>query len=163
MKKLFIALSFILAPSLALACSCSFHGLDDTTIQKAKHIFTFRLLSVAIDQPGATSEELLYSAVGTVEVVETLRGNGAQFQRVRFSTFACCGTRLDVGHTYVAFVPGKGPEFEGNISTLLLPFRDLTEIVAGRAKLPTGMPEYTWRRISEVPPPPPPVPCPQKD
>ena len=163
MKKFLLALSFILAPALGLACSCSFHGLDDTTIQEAKHIFAFRLLSVAIDRPGPTSEELLYSAVGTVEVVETLRGNGAQFQRVRFSTFACCGTRLDVGHTYVAFVPGKGPEFEGNISTLLVPSGDLTEIVAGRAELPTGISERTWRRISHIPPPPPPVPCPQKD
>ncbi len=154
-RKLLVALCLILATSLGFACSCSFQSLDDAAIQNSKHIFVFRLLNVAIDQPRATSDELIYSVVGAVEVVETLRGNGLQFRHVRFTTFSCCATRLDVGHTYVAFVSNNGPEFEGNIGTLLKTSIDLTEIVAGRAKLPASISEATRRNISEVLPPPP--------
>ncbi len=160
MKKFFVALCFALASSPGLACECSFGPLDDQAIDGAKHVFAFRLLSVAIDQPGASPDEVLYEAVGKIEVTETLRGNGSQFRRVRFTTFQCCGTRLDVGHVYFAFVSNDGPEFDGNIGSLLAERSNLDDVLAGKAKLRKGALDASSSRISEIPPPP--APCLQK-
>ena len=162
--KTVIMLLLSLASSACCASECLFHILDDDAVRRTEHVFVFRLLSAAIDQH-AEKNEILYQATGKIEVLESLRGNGKQFQNVRFTTFSLCGTRLDVGHMFLAFISGSGHAFDVSAENLFhigsasddSLLAQARKVVTGKIKFTDFARTFASDRIREIPPPP--TPC----
>ena len=150
-------------------CSCGhLPYVADDTVRKAEHIFVFRLISAEVDV--SHPNEVAWDANGRLEHVESLRGNGKQFARIRFSTLSvCCGARLDVGQFYIGFASGTGPTFEANTGNILSAgstgyegsTKFLNRVMAGKAKLDDAASPFDQYRTQQGPPPPPP-PCIEK-
>ena len=120
---------------------------------------------------------LIYEgARGSIRVVESIRGEGAQFKKVAFTTDTCCGTRLDVGHDYVAFVSGKGSLVEvnwGNIADVTDYYSEDSDyprseqgiiarvegLLEGTLPLDKAIPTFMRTSVSQLGTPPP-LPCP---
>lgn len=116
MKNLAISLLYFLSLKVA-ACSCPFTPLNNDEVRDAKQIFVFQLLSAKMDVESSdplTAREV----IGQIRIVDTFRGK-PRVERIHYSTSICCGSRLDVGQFYVAFISTNEPEFLGNIGNLL--------------------------------------------
>lgn len=51
-------------------------------------------------------------------MIKVLRGAQPP-TRMKYSTFQCCGTRIDTGHFYVAFLKQPDEPFRGHFGNLL--------------------------------------------
>ena len=159
-----------------VACSCFTPPMSEASAREADHVFVFQLIDSIFVSTGEGS--VIYEgAKGTVRVVETIRGNGQQFDEITFITTPCCGVRLDVGHYYVAFVSGSGSSFgvnEGNVADVTTEYSEHSEyprseqgivtrvsaLLGGALSLDDAIPLRLRSRISQNEPPPPP-PCPE--
>jgi len=154
---------------IGACCSCGhLPYVADDTLRNAEHIFVFRLISAEVDV--SHPNEITWDANGRIEHVESLRGNGKQFPRIRFSTLSfCCGARFDVGQFYIGFASGSGPVFEANTGNVLSTGSAgyeaaksfLARVMAGKAKLDDSAAPFDQNRTQQVPPPPQP-PCPKE-
>ena len=99
----------------ANACTCSGLPLSTETARQAKHVFMFQLVSAKT----RTDQNKEPNIVGEVKTFDRLRGNGKLPTEVRFSTNKCCGTRLDVGGYFVAFLPNIGETFTANNNNVI--------------------------------------------
>ena len=99
----------------ALACDCSGSLLNLKHARAAENVFLFKLMSATVQ--GEAEEE--GAVAGRVKVLKTYKGNGTQFEKIRTHIRQCCGTRLNVGFTYVAFTSDHGSEFFGNSGSVL--------------------------------------------
>jgi hypothetical protein len=110
---------------------------------------------------------------GQVKVLKTYKGNGAQFEKIRTHIRQCCGTRLNVGFSYLAFTSDHGAEFLGSsgsvldigISTYNISQNTIEalvlEILTGGAEEEASYWGSSWRALQIVPIPQPP--CPKVD
>lgn len=99
--------------NMANACTCGYFSLDTAAVRNAQQVFIFRLVSAEIEERTRTA--IGYNEIiGRVEIVSQLRGVSNHVSELSFSTRRCCGTRLDVGGYFVAFLPTTGNRFEAN-------------------------------------------------
>ncbi len=168
-------MALLCASSLAVACSCPIGPLDRDAGGDAKHVFVFRLLDARLESDDGALSNIPGSVHGRIRVVESLRGDGRQFDSIDFYTSQCCGSRLDVGHYYIAFVDADGESFRADSSSV-------AELYFGYSEPTSSAPSDIWKvaglrrrqdgsvvmdeavrnrafsRISQVPTPPPPCP-----
>lgn len=160
--RLVLLLLALLLPISSLACVCTYDPLGQSTVDSAKQVFVFQLVS-------ATYEPSSGDVVGEIRVIELLRGSH-QGHRIRYYTSLCCGIRLDVGQFYVGFEGASTTEFAanpGNVLNLgenyspLLPLIGaLKEVLAGAKSWSQALGESANDRVLTLPPPP--DPCPSK-
>lgn len=161
----------IALPGTAGACQCSFPPLDTAHVRAAKTVFVFRLIGAEL-QPKGNSGFEASTVVGKIQVLHTLRG-ATTATRIRYSNFWCCGTRLEVGRSYFAFVSEEGAELAINSGNVLQedesghednPWvrKRIEEVLNGSRTLDSALPA-SWQGQTLLPPPPPPPPsCPPK-
>jgi len=159
-----------LFPVAAAACKCAFAPLDTAQVRAAKTVFVFRLVGADLQPKGAT-EFWASTVVGRIQVLDTLRGRTTA-SRIRYSTFWCCGTRLEVGRSYAAFVSEEGPELAINSGNVLLadstsaPYSAsmrarLVDVLKNGKEFDRVFASGWQAQTSQDPPPPPPPPhCP---
>jgi len=127
-RALVLAVSLFASP-MARGCTCAWSVLDVESARAAQHVFIFQLMSAEFTSEGDGS--VIYEgASGTVRVIESLRGDGAQFRSLTFNTSICCGSRLDVGHYYAAFTSEDGPSFPaggGSIVNITFEYSESSE------------------------------------
>ena len=56
---------------------------------------------------------------GEIRVMKVLRGTAAISPKMRYYTGECAGSRLDIGHYYVAFVPDARPGWWAGRGTVI--------------------------------------------
>jgi len=115
MFRYLLFLCIFTLPIQVNACTCTGLPLSTETVQQAKHIFMFQLVSAK----ARTEQNKELSIVGAVKTFDRLRGNGKLPTEVRFSTSKCCGTRLDVGGYFVAFLPNVGKTFTADNNNVI--------------------------------------------
>jgi hypothetical protein len=159
-------LSALLGISFCLpvaACECSFGPLSQHEVDAAEQVFVFQL--VAAEHVASDSRPGEHVAA-KIRVVDTLLGSNAP-TRMRYSTFWCCGSNLDVGHYYAAFLPGEVSDSFFAHAGNLLPLGEflleaqldrLQRVVARTGRLDACFGEWPSRWMEMSPPPPPPVP-----
>ena len=170
MKHLVISLLYFLSFNVA-ACSCTFELLDNDVVRDAQQIFVFQLLSAKVD-PQSTPVLVAREVVGEIHIVDTLRGD-PRAKRIRYSTSICCGSRLDVGQFYVAFLSTNASEFLGNTGNILnlgeltinqtydarAPIRQrLVAVASGRRTLEQEFGKFPNEKMFTLPRPPDPCP-----
>ena len=161
-KILALAVGLLLAGA-ANACSCAFAPLGNEEARAAKNVFVFRLMEAHVEQP--TSSESSNFVTGTITVMARVRGT-TKAREIRFSTFYCCGSRLEVGKYYVAFLSSDTTSFDGNASNLLPLWQgfgqreadDLEAVLRGKKNLEDSF-AYGLQEINQIRPPPPPCPA----
>ena len=154
----------LLLASAADACSCDFAPLGTKEARAARNVFVFRLMDARVEP--ATAGASSNWVVGTVKVEARVRGS-TKAQQIRFSTFYCCGSRLEVGKHYIAFLSSDTPRFDGNASNVLPLWEDfdreqadaLEAVLRGKTKLEDVF-AYGLEEINQVRPPP--APCPPR-
>lgn len=158
-------LGALFLPLESSACECAFSPLSDETVRTAKRIVVFQLVSAELTDDSTLGE----GVIAKLRVTNTLLGDAPDILQAQYSTFWCCGSRLDVGHKYVLFDSvGVDPVYihEGN----LLPLGDelssdqadierLRRVLSFEASLESEFGQYPSGELSQVPPPP--APCPQ--
>jgi hypothetical protein len=170
MRK-FIAIVFAIALSgAAHACECAYPPLDTESVREAKNVFIFRLLSSELVRKGS-DHPMSSIVVGKIEVVDTIRGT-TKAKIIRYSTYQCCGTRLDVGKYYAAFASEVDTQLHGNGGNLLevgemyYPKQGsrakIQAVLSGKRSLEKEFSEYALDRTQQVPRPPAPY-CPSKN
>ncbi len=112
------ATSFVFVQNEAIACTCSFMPLSDESIRSAPNIIVFRIMSAKIVNPNETNL-LLDKVEAKIKVVDRIRGKKHTYRNIYFSTSSCCGSRLDVGRYYVAFISETGPSFFANNGNII--------------------------------------------
>jgi len=161
-RVLALAALCIAAPP-ALACECAFGPLVDRTVRDAREIFVFRLDSAEIEDPEA---ERAWSVRARIRIVDSVLGS-ARPQQITYSTHWCCGSSLDLGHYYAAFLGADpGLEFQahdGNLMPLGLSYdpqlrERLDKVVRDSVSLEACFGDWPSRNIEINPPPPPPLP-----
>lgn len=99
--------------NMANACKCGFLYLDTPAARSTQQIFIFRLVSAQVS--ASPPDRLGHSEViARIKIVSQLRGVSNHVSELSFSTQRCCGTRLDVGGYFVAFLPPTGTRFAAN-------------------------------------------------
>ena len=147
------------------ACECSYLLLKNRTVIEAKHIFIFRLLG-AKAMAGEADDPTANRVTAQVKIVKQLRGRG-EYSSMEYDTFRCCGTRLDVGHFYVAFLNDTDSPFVGNPGNLIEVSEsaaedvsgELYDVVSGKRTVESVYGEFPSERLFQVQRPP--VPCPR--
>ena len=170
MKQLIAAVLLLALSGAAYACQCAYPPLDTESVRGAKNVFIFRLLSSELVSKGS-DQPLSTTVVGKIEVVDIIRGS-AKAKAIRYSTYQCCGTRLDVGKYYAAFVSEVGPQLYGHSGNLLevgemyYPKQGsrakIQAVLSGKRSLEKEFSEYALDRTQQVPRPPAPY-CPSKN
>ncbi len=97
------------------ACDCSGTNLTPSAAQSASNVFLFKLMSAEVEDGNGTEG----GVVGNVQVLKTYIGKGSQYKRIRSHIRQCCGTRLIVGFSYLAFTSEQGTAFTGNSGSIL--------------------------------------------
>jgi len=110
MFRYILLLYIFIFPHQAKSCTCEDSPLTTETARQAQHIFIFQLLSAKV----GTDRDKELTIVGIVKNLDRLRGVGKPPKEIRFSTNKCCGTRLDVGGYFAAFLPNIGESFIAN-------------------------------------------------
>ncbi|MDE2407029.1 MAG: hypothetical protein KGL91_04095 [Xanthomonadaceae bacterium] len=163
MGKFLAVIAGLLLSCGVLACECAFVPLGTEEAQSAKNVFVFRLMASRVDN---TSTEERNSILGTIEVVARIRGSATKVRHVRYSISECCGSRLEVGKYYVAFLPSDISIFDGNGSNLLPLWQgfgqseanNLEAVLRGKKRLEDTF-AFGLQEIDQVRPPPPPCPA----
>jgi len=160
MKVILALLVGLLFTGAASACECAFAPLTPIEARTASIVFAFRLLDARIEQ--STGAEGSDSVVGNIQIVARFRGSPAA-EQVRYSVSPCCGSRLEVGKYYIAFLPKDSHLFDGNSSNLRGLFEPFSQHHAELLeRLLNGTDEHdssfytTFLDISQFPAPPPP-------
>ena len=161
-----ITIALALLGITANACTCPFVPLNTESARDAKQVFVFRLVDAALQREGS-EQEVTTIVVGTIEVVADLRGT-TNAKRIIYSTLWCCGTRLDVGKYYAAFISDNSEQFDAHSGNLLelggyyAPGSNagtkLRAVVAGQETLEKAFSEEKRDRTEQIPRPPPPCP-----
>ncbi|MDQ1925148.1 hypothetical protein, partial [Massilia pseudoviolaceinigra] len=111
-------LAWILTFSCAAqACTCAFAPLDTESARDAKDVFIFRLTQAKVKHISG-DERRGTEIIGQIKIIDRLRGVKKLSDQIKFYTDTCCGTRLDVGSYFVAFVSDAGSQFvahNGNV------------------------------------------------
>lgn len=153
--------------SASEACECDFPPLDTAAARNAREIFVFRLLSAEV-RDDKDYDRGGNRIVGRIKVITRLRGTARQIREVHFSTSDCCGTRLDVGDYFVAFLPSMNGKFTTNSGNVLSVGREyplaqthdkLSAILAGKTRLEDVFSRAYRDRIEQWPVLPPCVPA----
>lgn len=112
-------LAWILTFSCAAqACTCAFAPLDTESARNAKDVFIFRLTQAKV-KLNSDDERTGTEIIGQIKTIERLRGAKKLPEKIKFATGACCGTRLDVGEYFVAFVSDVGSQFVANSGNVM--------------------------------------------
>ncbi len=147
------------------ACECSFGPLSQHEVDAAEQVFVFQLISAEHVESNSRPHE---HVVAKVHVIDALLGSDPPAQ-MRYSTFWCCGSSLDIGHYYAAFLAAEVSDsffaHAGNLLPLgeFLPDEQLSRlrrVVSRAGRLDACFGEWPSARIdlSHPPPPPPLVP-----
>lgn len=129
MTRTLVLLVGLLFGGTADACQCAFIPLDSKQAQAARHVFVFRLMDARIDKD--TTAEPRDSITGTIKILAHVRGR-ASAKAIRYSTSWCCGSRLEVGKYYVAFLSLDAPRFYANASNVLPLWQEFGQEEANR-------------------------------
>ncbi|HET7842565.1 MAG TPA: hypothetical protein VFL14_00320, partial [Xanthomonadales bacterium] len=113
----FVALQ--LAAFAASACSCMHGDIDTESARAADTVFVFQLLSAKYVREDFGDHAYSEGAEGSIRVVTSVRGDGERFDRITYLPSRCCGSRLDVGHYYIAFVSDPGPSFHAGADSVI--------------------------------------------
>ena len=154
-----LAAGWMLAGSAA-ACSCSGAPLDDEAARRAAEVFVFQLTEAKV----VSDPPLVPTMVGSVRVVAHVRGR-SKAREVTYQAGWCCGTRMEIGRYYVAFLDEAGARFTGNLENLVpLPYvgdagdtSAIEAVLAGERSLLDAFPQGEMHTV----PAPPPPPCPR--
>ncbi len=146
----------------AIACSCSFAPLGTQEAQSARNIFVFQLTDAHVEHSAPNGYGTW--VVGTIKVLDQVRGT-TKARQVRYSTYMCCGSRLEVGKYYIAFLASDASRFDGNAGNLLPLWggfdqkeaASLNAVLHGTKDLEDVFP-FGLKEIQQVRPPPPPCP-----
>jgi hypothetical protein len=150
-----------MAAAPADACECSFGPLSDSTVREATHVFVFRVEAATLENSTASPA---YRAVASIDLVDSVLGD-ARPKSLGFSTHWCCGSSLDLGHYYAAFLQGDpGSDFfahAGNLLPLGLFYgteerKRLEKVVRLGSPLEACFGEWPSTKVEISPPPPPP-------
>ncbi|WP_140908415.1 hypothetical protein [Cognatiluteimonas lumbrici] len=110
-KNMFLIGVLSLAPvGAALACADPPKTAFRDIVSAAPNVFVFQVTSASyIREPlgGAAYTEYI---VAHIRVVDSLRGDGASFKRIRYSFRNCGSIRMSVGQVYLAATSQSGPE-----------------------------------------------------
>ncbi|MDM5178557.1 hypothetical protein PO883_15265 [Massilia sp. DJPM01] len=101
----------------AQACTCGFAPLNTEATRHAKNVFIFRLSQAKVNLISGNKRSGA-EIIGRIKIIDRLRGVKKLPEQIRFSTDSCCGTRLDVGSYFVAFISDAGSQFvahKGNV------------------------------------------------
>jgi len=148
------------------ACECSYPFLENRTVIEARHIFIFQLLG-AKAEAGEGDNPPVNRVIAQIRIVKQLRGR-SEYASMEYDTFWCCGTRLDIGHFYVAFLTDTDGPFVGNPGNLIEVSESAAEdvsgklydVVSGKRTLESEYGEFPSERLFQVPRPPEPCPRP---
>jgi len=151
--------------NIAEACTCGFLYLDTAAVRSAQQIFVFRLVSAQIKEgmrDGVRRDEV----IAHIKIVSQLRGESKHVNELSFSTQRCCGTRMDVGGYFVAFLPATGERFEANNGNVVEidPFdlenkqAKISAVLAGKMRFEDVFSRGDTDRTEQEPVPPPPCP-----
>lgn len=161
MKTLSFVVLF-LASGFASACECMSYSLDKEIVQEAKDVVVFRVIGTGVSPDPAD-----HVAVANIEVVDRIRGK-SKIKRIRYSTYWCCGLRIEAGGYYVLFVDKASGSIQAHAGNLLAVGDEydpagmlrtgLLDVLAGRRAIDSGITEYSESRLPKIPPPPPPCP-----
>ncbi|MDR7135732.1 hypothetical protein J2X06_002950 [Lysobacter niastensis] len=157
MEKVVALIVSLLLAGAAQACECAFSGLDTAQARTARNVFVFRLTDA---RAGKDTQ-----VIGTIKVLADVRGKTTA-QEVRYSTFYCCGSRLEVGKYYVGFLPANSARFNGNAGNILPLWGEfdretadnLEAVLRGKLQLEDAF-SYGLEEINQIRPPP--APCPK--
>lgn len=100
-----LALALLSAAVPASACSPA-PALSGAAARNAKQVFVFQLTAARVAAPPKEVEGTVH---GEIRVIKVLRGTAAVSPKMRYYTGECAGSRLDIGHYYVAFVLDARP------------------------------------------------------
>ena len=161
MRALAFVLLFLVS-GFACACQCMDHSLNKDIVRKAKDVVVFRVIGTGVSpDPGD------HMAVANIAVVDRIRGQ-SRIKRIGYSTFRCCGLRIEAGAYYVLFADKASDSIQAHAGNLLaigddydpagMLRTDLLDVLAGRRAINAGITEYTQSRLPKIPPPPPPCP-----
>jgi hypothetical protein len=159
MKKIVFAIVVILAARGAAACECIFSDLDSDSARAAGTVFVFRLVSAELRDKEA-NDKGAKEVVGTIRVVDNLRSSTKANAMVYYTSW-CCGTRVDIGKFYVAFLKKDAREFQAHSGSILelgetysaQDRENLLTILNGKRKLEDIFSELQRERIHQVPRP----------
>lgn len=113
MVKGILLLLIAVCCNMAEACTCGFLSLDTAAVRSAQQIFVFRIVSAEVKdgmRDGVRHDKI----IARIKIVSQIRGISKHVSELSFSTQRCCGTRLDVGGYFVAFLPATGERFAAN-------------------------------------------------
>jgi hypothetical protein len=156
--------------NLAEACTCGYLSLDTTAVRSAQQVFVFRLISARIDE-GASIGMAHSKIIGRIEIIAEIRGSSDHVSELSFSTQRCCGTRLDVGGYFVAFLPQTGISFEANNGNVVeigpafdLPYTQakINAVLAGKRRFEDVFSREDTDRTEQEPVVAPPCPLPSR-
>ena len=100
--RVLLGILLLVSSQQVLACSGPVPVPFPQHFREANSIFVFRLETLALVEP-------MTSAVsGRIRIVRTLKGKTPKFKYIRFTSHACGGMRLDVGHYFVALADQNG-------------------------------------------------------
>lgn len=161
MRALTFVLLFLVS-GFASACECMHYSLDREIVQEAKDVVVFRVIGTGVSPDPAD-----HIAVAVIQVVDSIRGK-SKIKRIRYSTYWCCGLRIDAGGYYVLFADKASDSIQVHAGNLLAVGDDydpagmvrtgLLDVLAGRRAIDVGITEYSESRLPKIPPPPPPCP-----
>ena len=164
MRALTFVLLFLVS-GFASACQCMHYSLDRDIVQEAKDVVVFRVIGTGVSPDPAD-----HMAVANIAVVDRIRGK-SKIKRILYSTYWCCGLRIDAGGYYVLFADKASDSIQAHAGNLLAVGDDydpagmvrtgLLDVLAGRRAIDVGITEYSESRLPKIPPPPPP-PCPDR-
>lgn len=168
MVKGILLLLIAVCCNMAEACTCGYLSLDTSAVRSAQQIFVFRVVSAQIEEgvrDGVPHDEI----VARIKIISQLRGVSKHISELSFSTQRCCGSRLDVGGYFVAFLPATGKRFAANNGNVVEidPFDlqnkqgKINAVLAGKLRFEDVFSRGDTDRTEQEPVPPPPCPLPK--
>lgn len=157
--RFLLSVLLLLMSGFASACQCMDYTLSRDVVQDAKDVVVFRVIGTGVSPDPAD-----YMAVAHIAVVDRIRGK-SKIKRIRYSTYWCCGLRIEAGVYYVLFADKASDTIEAHAGNLLaagdeydpagMLRTDLLDVLAGRRAIDAGITEYSENRLPKMPPPPP--------
>jgi len=155
--------------NMAEACTCGFLYLDTKAVRSAQQIFAFRVVSAQVKErvrDGVHHDEI----IARIKIVSQVRGVSKHVSELSFSTQRCCGTRLDVGGYFMAFLPATGKRFAANNGNVveINPFdlqnkqAKINAVLAGKLRFEDVFSQGDTDRTEQEPVPSPPCPLSKK-
>jgi hypothetical protein len=156
MKRTLVLLVGLLLGGAAEACQCSYIPLDTKRAQAARNVFVFQLIDAHVDHDASDS------VAGTIKVLAHVRGR-TKAKQIRYSTYWCCGSRLEVGKYYIGFLSSNATRFDANAGNVLPLWQEfgreeadrLEAVLRGKSRLEVAF-AYGVEEISSMRLPPPP-------